>query len=99
MESWCLVDMLAPNSCLVKLHTEQLSVSGKANQQISTNAWHLDFILQTDHKPQLFLKNGKAKISRLMRWALAFREFSFSISFLPCVENALSERLLHGCIH
>ena len=55
------------------------------------------FLLQTDHKPLLFLKTGRAKNSRLMRWALALQEFSFSISSLPGDENVQADALSRLC--
>lgn len=42
-----------------------------------------NFELHCDHRPISFLKRGKVKNSRLMRWALALQEFSFSITYIP----------------
>ena len=37
------------------------------------------FIIETDHKPLLFLKKGKANNNRLLRWSLALQEYNFTI--------------------
>ena len=55
------------------------------------------FTLQTDHKPLLFLKKGRAKNSRLMRWALALQELSFSLSAIPGNENCHADALSRLC--
>ncbi|GFR84441.1 retrovirus-related Pol polyprotein from transposon 17.6 [Elysia marginata] len=55
------------------------------------------FHLETDHKPLLFLKSGKAKNSRLMCWALALQEFAFSISALPGEQNVHADALSRLC--
>ena len=45
------------------------------------------FVLQTDHKPLSFVNCGKAKNSRLMRWALALQEYQFAVEAIPGKEN------------
>ena len=45
------------------------------------------FVLQTDHKPLIYLKQGKVKNSGLIRWALCFQGFSFSIVHIPGGHN------------
>ena len=55
------------------------------------------FVLQTDHKPLLFLKRDRAKNSRLMRWALALQEFSFTLSAIPGRENCHADALSRLC--
>ena len=55
------------------------------------------FTLQTDHKPLPFLKKGRAKNSRLMRWAIALQELSFSLSAIPGNENCHADALSRLC--
>ncbi|GFR96677.1 retrovirus-related Pol polyprotein from transposon 17.6 [Elysia marginata] len=55
------------------------------------------FVLQTDHRPLLFLKKGRAKNSRLMRWALALQEFSFTLSAIPGMVNCHADALSRLC--
>ena len=45
------------------------------------------FVVQTDHKPLLFLAKGKTSNSRLMRWALALQQFSFSVQAIAGNDN------------
>ncbi|GFO11461.1 retrovirus-related pol polyprotein from transposon 17.6 [Plakobranchus ocellatus] len=51
------------------------------------------FELQCDHRPISFLKKGKVRNSRLMRWALALQEFSFSITYIPGGKNVHADAL------
>ncbi|GFO41884.1 reverse transcriptase [Plakobranchus ocellatus] len=55
------------------------------------------FILESDHKPLLFLKSGKAKNSRLLRWSLALQEFSFTIRAIPGSSNYHADVLSRLC--
>ena len=45
------------------------------------------FILQTDHRPLLYLQNCKIKNGRLMRWALQLQPFRFSIQAIKGSQN------------
>ncbi|GFO39308.1 reverse transcriptase [Plakobranchus ocellatus] len=45
------------------------------------------FVLETDHRPLLFLKSGQAMNSRLLRWCLALQEFSFTLRAIPGSHN------------
>ncbi|GFN81881.1 reverse transcriptase [Plakobranchus ocellatus] len=55
------------------------------------------FILESDHKPLLFLKSGKARNSRLLRWSLALQEFSFTIRAIPGCSNYHADVLSRLC--
>ncbi|GFO06630.1 reverse transcriptase [Plakobranchus ocellatus] len=55
------------------------------------------FILESNHKPLLFLKSGKAKNSRLLRWSLALQEFSFTIRAIPGSSNYHGDVLSRLC--
>ena len=37
------------------------------------------FLLETDHRPLTFLANSKSTNQRLLRWALALQDYSFSV--------------------
>lgn len=45
------------------------------------------FYLQTDHQPLAFLQKAKHINSRLMRWALLFQPYSFTVQVIPGKEN------------
>ena len=51
------------------------------------------FILETDHKPLLFLKERKTTNSRLMRWCLALQEYSFSVRAIHGSDNVHADVL------
>lgn len=51
------------------------------------------FILQTDHKPLVFLKTSVYHNSRIMRWMLALQEFQFSVETIKGTENLLADNL------
>ncbi|GFO37588.1 reverse transcriptase [Plakobranchus ocellatus] len=55
------------------------------------------FVLETDHRPLLFLKSGQAKNSRLLRWCLALQEFSFTIKAIPGSLNYHADVLSRLC--
>ena len=46
-----------------------------------------EFVIETDHKPLTFMSQGKAKNSRLMRWALALQQYKFSIKPIAGKDN------------
>ena len=45
------------------------------------------FFLETDHRPLTFLANSRSQNQRLMRWALALQDYSFSIIPIAGVTN------------
>ncbi|GFO27996.1 Gag-Pol polyprotein [Plakobranchus ocellatus] len=55
------------------------------------------YILQTDHKPLAYLRAGSPKNARLIRWALAFQEFSFQVVHIPGSENVHADVLSRLC--
>jgi hypothetical protein len=59
--------------------------------------WGTYFLLQTDHKPLVYLRTSSFKNSRLMRWALALQEFTFEIESLPGSANVLADLLSRSC--
>ena len=46
-----------------------------------------EFILETDHKPLVYLNQSKSTNSRIMRWALALQPYRFHIEAIPGSEN------------
>lgn len=46
-----------------------------------------EFILETDHKPLVYLNQSKSVNSRIMRWALALQPYRFHIEAIPGSEN------------
>ncbi|GFO28894.1 reverse transcriptase [Plakobranchus ocellatus] len=54
-------------------------------------------IFQTDHKPLSYLRASSPKNVRLMRWALALREFSFQVVHMPGSQNVHTDVLSRLC--
>ena len=46
-----------------------------------------EFVLETDHKPLVYLSSMKGQNSRLMRWALCLAPFRFRIVYIPGCDN------------
>ena len=46
-----------------------------------------EFIIETDHRPLVYMRNFKGKNSRLVRWALSLQPFRFTIVHIPGAEN------------
>lgn len=61
--------------------------------KFSRYLWGREFVLQTDHRPLLYLNSGKFKNSRIMRWALSLQEFKFSVEALPGNLNQFADFL------
>jgi len=45
------------------------------------------FILETDHKPLIFINDSKMKNGRIMRWSLALQPYRFTIRSIKGKEN------------
>ena len=45
------------------------------------------FILETDHRPLVYLETFKGNNGRLMRWALALQPYNFQIVYISGTEN------------
>ncbi|XP_069938506.1 uncharacterized protein [Cherax quadricarinatus] len=56
------------------------------------------FVLETDHKPLMYLENFKGSNSRLLRWALAIQPYKFKVVYISGSENHFSDWLSRGCI-
>lgn len=51
------------------------------------------FLLQTDHKPLLFLEKNKTKNARLARWSLKIAEFNYTIEAICGRDNCFADVL------
>jgi transposase InsO family protein len=51
------------------------------------------FVLETDHKPLLWLSNLKEPNAKLMRWKLQLNEFDFEIRHVPGKSNKVADAL------
>lgn len=49
-----------------------------------------EFILETDHKPLVYLRNFKGNNNRLLRWALSLQSFRFRLVYM-LLEKTMSE--------
>jgi hypothetical protein len=64
-----------------------------ALQKFTRYLWGRQFVLQTDHRPLLYLNSGKYKNSRIMRWALALQEYRFEVKAVAGSKNELADAL------
>ena len=46
-----------------------------------------EFLIETDHRPLVYMKNFKGKNARLTRWALSLQPYTFTIVHIPGTEN------------
>ena len=46
-----------------------------------------EFLIETDHRPLVYMRNFKGKNSRLIRWALSLQPFNFTIVHIPGSDN------------
>lgn len=51
------------------------------------------FLLYTDHRPLVWLKNLKEPNSKLTRWALKLEEYNFDIQYIPGKSNRVADAL------
>ena len=51
------------------------------------------FILETDHKPLLYLDSVKDHNKRVLRWALALQPFKFQVTYIPGTQNHFPDLL------
>ena len=56
-----------------------------------------EFMLETDHKPLIYLNNAKIANSRLMQWALALQPYRFRIVAIKGTENVGGDYLKLYC--
>jgi hypothetical protein len=55
--------------------------------------WGVEFTLQTDHRPLVYLTTSRFKNSRIMRWSLSLQEYRFRVESLPGTQNVLADLL------
>ena len=56
-----------------------------------------EFIIETDHRPLVWLGNFRDKNPRLTRWALSLQPYKFTVVYIPGTENHGAD-LLSRCI-
>jgi hypothetical protein len=64
-----------------------------AVMKFSKFLWGVEFTLQTDHRPLVYLNTSRFKNSRIMRWALSLQEYRFKVEPLPGTQNVLADML------
>ncbi|KAK3889172.1 hypothetical protein Pcinc_006797 [Petrolisthes cinctipes] len=52
-----------------------------------------EFILETDHKPLVYLKTSKCSNDRLMRWALRLQDYPFRVIHIAGRDNVGADLL------
>ena len=52
-----------------------------------------EFVLLTDHKPLVFLRESNIKNARIMRWSLFLQDWSFKIQSIRGVDNHVADYL------
>ena len=58
-----------------------------------------EFVVRTDHRPLQWLKDLKNPSTRLARWLIIVRQFSFKIEFISGIQNAAADALFRFFIH
>ena len=61
--------------------------------KLSRYLWGKHFQLQTDHRPLTYLKSGRFRNARILRWALTLQEFQFSVLPIPGTGNVFADIL------
>ena len=51
------------------------------------------FLLETDHKPLLYIDSVKDRNKRVLRWALALQPFKFQVTYIPGSQNHFPDLL------
>ncbi|XP_068245849.1 uncharacterized protein [Palaemon carinicauda] len=54
------------------------------------------FLLESDHKPLMYLETSKSSNDRLMRWSLALQVYSFSVVHVKGTNNIFADLLSRG---
>ena len=57
----------------------------------------VEFTLQTDHQPLVYLKTAKFLNDRVMRWAMFLQNYSLKIESIRGVENVGADYLSRAC--
>lgn len=70
-----------------------------ATKQFRPYLFGVKFILYTDHRPLVWLRNLKEPNSKLTRWSLKLEEFNFDIKYLPGKTNKIADALSRIQIH
>lgn len=52
-----------------------------------------EFVIQTDHKPLIYINHNRSNNDRIMRWSLLLQPYKFRIESIPGQENALADFL------
>jgi hypothetical protein len=56
------------------------------------------FTIETDHCGLQYMKEGRMKNARVMRWSLALQNYSFNIRYIKGSENVMSDYLSRGIV-
>lgn len=54
------------------------------------------FVIETDHCGLQYMKEGRMKNARVMRWSLALQNYSFTIRYIKGSNNVISDYLSRG---
>lgn len=58
----------------------------------------VEFELEIDHKPLVYLQSAKTLNSRLMRWALRLQQYRFRIVSVKGSENVIADYLSRSSV-
>ena len=55
-----------------------------------------EFVIETDHCGLQYMKEGRMKNARVMRWSLALQNYSFKVNYIKGCDNVVSDYLSRG---
>jgi hypothetical protein len=56
------------------------------------------FVIETDHCGLQYMREGRMKNARVMRWSLALQNYSFKVNYIKGCNNVISDYLSRGLI-
>ena len=51
------------------------------------------FVLLTDHKPLIAIKQAASRNSRVYRWSLSLKDLNFEVNYVPSYKNTIADYL------
>jgi len=52
-----------------------------------------EFVIQTDHKPLVYINHNRSNNDRIMRWSLLLQPYRFRIESIPGPDNVVADFL------
>jgi len=55
-----------------------------------------EFVIETDHCGLQYMKEGRMKNARVMRWSLVLQNYSYRVNYIKGCDNVVSDYLSRG---